>query len=549
MFGLGYITGAVSKVAGGAKWVGQKLIDKAAEYLEKPWEVIKGVRDSILGVMTSTVDSLGETVKPSVKVGANIDKAAADIAAETNAVIGANKIDVLEGTPLAEERAKISEHLEKSSSDLNRYKSEDQKIIAEEEAIEKQWATAVTTESGPDAPPLTPADDNFIGQIASFINTMRRQEGKGDPLKIDPKLSEEARKRAALITHRGDSNLVPYRYLRTLGTKPLSRKNDIPIPPNISADQAGLIEKIEKDPETGAYTGVMKESDHDFAERIRKAKAQREAFEVTNLNFTFDLRQESYPLDSDPRALLERLCRDEVVKKDLLLNMKKIGVGIHRDGTKVVLSFVMTNETPSEGAIEAPAIDRPEDYRTNEWWMSQIADDKKRLKRSPQEYSLQELFDGNVGEGRPAFRSGYSLYEYSRFRDQIQYLKAEGFDVDIMPAQFFPKETINDGRYHTLHIPLKANGQPTEMKLIMGTDIVAVPKTVGDNEVGGGSNFFTLDAYLEKLKKKLEPAQEQFPGGSRQENQTPSADELKKQFAMPAHTPEHERIKPVNSGV
>lgn len=532
MFGLGYITGAIGSVYNGAKWVGGKALEKAGEILENQINAIKGFfRGSIETVLTKKDEGIA-IVTPSVKTGADIDRTASNIVRDTNAVIGANKVDIAEGRNLAEERAKWAEHLNKLSTDLNRYKTEDDNLIKEETSIQKDWSTAVTTEGGAEAIPTPEGDEKFTKEIVSFFNTWRQNEGGGDDLKIDKKLSEEAKKRATLILHRGDKNLVPYRYLRV---PPITRKNDIVkegsitmygkyprFPSDLTQDERERVNNIEWDEKAGTYKAVLNESDHDFAERIRKAKAEREAFQVTNLNFTFDLNDESYPMDSDPRALLYKIAGHDAVKELLLRNMKKIGVGIHREGTKVVMSFFITSESPPDDAIEAPIIDRPEDYSANEWWMKQIDDKKKTFKRSPQEYSIQELFDRNEAEGKPAFRSGYTLYEYSLFRDEIDSLKAQGLDINLLPVRFQANEPLNDHNYHTLHIPLKVNGRDTEIKLIMGTDIVAVPKTVGASE--GGSGQFTLVPlrdYLDKMKKKLEPVEMIFPAGQGRRGQVP----------------------------
>lgn len=525
MFGLGYITGAIGSVYNGAKWVGTKIVEKAGEILEGPIGVIKDIRDSIKNILTSNKESAIDAVTPSVKTGADIDKTAADIAANAKEVVGANKVDVAEGINFAEIRSKWGENLGKASSDLNRYKSENDNLIGEETSIEKDWSTAVTTESGPEALPTPQGDEKFTKEIVSFFNTWRQNEGGGDELKIDKKLSEEAKKRASLILHRGDKNLIPYRYLRT---PPITRKNDIVkeglgltmygkyprFPSDLTQEERERVNKIEWDEKAGTYKAVLNESDQDYAERIRKVKSERDAFEVTNLNFTFDLNDESYPIDSDPRALLYKLSGHDAVKELLLRNMKKIGVGIHREGTKVVMSFFITSEAPPDDAIEAPIVDRPEDYSANEWWMKQIDDKKKTFKRSPQEYSIQELFDRNEAEGKPAYRSGYSLYEYSLFRDEVDNLKSQGLNINLLPVQFQPNEALNDHNYHTLHIPLKVNGHDTMIRLIMGTDIVAAPKTVGDSEAKGGQfNFIPLRDYLEKMKKKSEPIEVIFPAG------------------------------------
>jgi len=469
MFGIPYITGAIGSIAGGIKSGLEKGYEKAKEFLS-PY--ITGVRDKILGLFEEKSQAARG---PIIRSGADVDKALADAAGSVKELIAVDK-DQAETAILGSQRQAAVESIEAAQGNLDRYQRLLPVNIAIAKAIEMEedWGAIVGAEKSLRAPEPIPGDEKFVPQIVGFINTLRGS----DSLSVNNRLSEEARRRSLYVTQKGGKgSFAHYRLLRVPPTKRLE-----------------------------------KESDESYAKHFEEDERKRNAIQAEYLSFPLELNNEKfpYPLDGDPRKLLyDVLVKQDPDKALLLKDMKQIGIGFHRVGTKAMVSVFMTNENSSDLSEPAPIIENPADYSSNEFWFSRISSeskDWKRKKDDENELSVKELFEGS--KSRPPFRAGYTLYQYAHFRDSVNQMEREGGSTSIGPPMLHSKD-------ESLSFDVTEDGQTQSVKILKGTEIIdLMPMGIKKEEEKGSISMAkpsTLHEYLAKLKESVKPKEYTYP--------------------------------------
>jgi hypothetical protein len=479
------------------EWVGKRVdnVLKFGEFLvDQPFKLIGGVRKKIKKVIGEKLD------ERTLERGAHFDHFLAGILLSIVANYGAGPRQMIEGRPLAETRAKVSEKLQTIAGYLNRIPPEpgsDAAIIETEQDLLSHYGSKIEAERKNNTHLPTDSDTTLIASAVGLINSERLEKGQ-EPLRIMKDLSGLANGRAQFIIDNDSEQPAPFAFLqvppeqRRISTKTVSlRKEGGKLSLDITPEEEALIipESVKNNGD-GTFTISFRESDASYAQRIREALEKREECQFDDFSLSMDHGEGDYPMNGDPHYLVDKMHKDPQIQQAILSEKNEIGMALSHKGSKMVLSSLLLEEENPDP--EKPILTEPIGPVDNMDWYNKIP-----VKERGVDSIYHKLFYGEPGQ--PAFDSGLSLFVFYQFKKKIDHL-AKTREIYLESVDFHPQEEINNVPYDLLHMKIMINGTPHLIKLMKGTDFVDVP------EEGASKN----DPKLEKSVGNFMPLNDYF---------------------------------------
>jgi hypothetical protein len=520
----------------GWNFVSQQTADVKKFFSHLPFKIssmIGGVRDALTGVLSQTREKVVD--KPIAKLkknrddtkkfvsekideltltsGAESDESIGGVLQHLDDTFGASQIDIIEGKLQAEKRKKFSEWTKKKALPMvNRRPPtplSDADVIQREERDLELFDASIKAESDPRyAHHNSVPDEKIASSLVHLING--RREGAGlTTLRLGKNLTSKAARRSKYKLSQIQNKsreVAPLEYLETPPIRRLEFEEEVPVSryrsgyPQFRLTQEkrkrlvpDSISKIDD----GSYRMKFYESDEDYASRVRETRAKREHTQPDDFSVVLDFDEGNYPFDGDPYVIMDKALEKAEHRLALMGEKNEIGIGITREGSKVVVNFLLKNSENPEPDDEIPLTPLPPD---DAWWMELIPDDI-REPEDDEMINFQELYD--LG-----FDSWYSLYQLYLFSEEIKAL-SQGHDVEIIPLEFHAKEKIHSKPYDLLHLSVRLGKQTQVVKLVKGTNLVDIPEeetTKKDkSEARSVGKVIPLEEYFEKIKDEPEP--------------------------------------------
>lgn len=318
---------------------------------------------------------------------------------------------------------------------------------------------------------------------------------------------------SALNQYRTGKALPAVSWNKNLGATALKRS--FYIADNASADTAPLLQLRYPPLEKGA-----EESDAAYLQRCQDVAEKRKNCEYDESTVILDLSEDTYPheYENNPEMVLQAAL-EKHPKLQMVLenkNMKHVGIGVSRLGSKLSLSVLMVNDAEATELEEMPA-EQPSD-----WWVQKSLDDiDEQIRQHPEKRErfesvradLLKIYHG--APGTHAFHSGYSLHQYYLLQKQVLDLQDEGKSIRIVSTSYEPKELDLKKKYDMLNIKIEVGGQEQVVSLIRGTDIVGmreeIQKTANRGEAApqAGMQYMRLSEFFAQLH--VLPKHRQYP--------------------------------------
>lgn len=478
---------------------GVQFFTHAAEHwYEKGYNTIANVKGPISTVISfvrekskAVLDTTWEKVQ--VPLGHTIDKMTAPVVkrhAGTAARIGAAVLFAggqLGDKGYAEKKAELEKQaVSWSAESLTRPKvvTEGEKVMAREKADHSRYSKMLDLEQHAKGYESPESDEWITSGFFSAVNQYRT--GKALPaVSWNKGLGATALKRSFFVADNASANITPLLHLR--------------YPP------------LEQGKE---------ESEADYLQRCQDIAEKRKNCEYDESTVVLDLSEDTYPheYENNPEMVLQAAL-EKHPKLQMVLdnkNMKHVGIGVSRLGSKLSLSVLMVNDAEATELEEMPA-EQPSD-----WWVQKSLDDideqidqhpEKRERFEAVRADLLKIYHG--APGTHAFHSGYGVYQYYLLSKQVLELQDEGKSVHIISTSYEPKELELKKKYDMLNIKISVNGQEQVVSLIRGTDIVGmreeIQKTATRGEVApqAGMQYMRLSEFFSQLQ--ILPRSRQYP--------------------------------------
>lgn len=481
-----------SSVWKGAEWVASKIPDVPEIVYESSKKGFNYAFDKILGFVRSSIVATGISSILGGPEGVEHGSANLDTWASKRAESLGKAITPAENAKLfPETRKKLAEALEKNARAMDRtsvWTDQNRKAI-EEEAFYTSMQEGIDTNR----------KDLLDLQLQAEGGTSIRRS-KSDEMVEKGVLKELL----DVSSKRSSGGLKEYQHLSELAQKTAQYlAEDNTITPHLTHFR--LIPHVKRE---------EKESDESYGTRVREAQKKREAFlKHEELVFTFDLQAGNFPKNGDPKEIVRRLMMEEQWKDAFSsVSWNQVGFAMQKNKSKmVVTAFLIQNPDQSVGSEMAPESEAG--AYSSDWWYKKIPDEFKKADTHPFRILHQLKEEKNL--------DGYTLFQVYQIFEMVQDLKktnllnpSEGnFDIQISernPDAIYRHEFLFGAPREIVEIPVTVNGELEKIKLMVGTDMVDMPKSTmikhkqKEEHKETVGNVMPLSEYLRQIKENAQ---------------------------------------------
>jgi len=385
---------------------------------------------------------------------------------------------------------RVNDSRERVRDSFNRGRPDLPSVVRAENASHEVWNSKIENVKEQKLNTTSKTDKDIIFGLTAKINNIREENGL-NRLRISPQKSDfctTIRKRAKII-HNVENGSDP-------GLPPIFHQIHPPLP--LILDKAS-------------------EDDVNNREVLMKKRSELHNGEI---NFKFDIEDNSYLIDGDIQGLFERILETEKWKNTILdPDVENLTIGLNREGNKIGLSIITTNyeklipeSDEEEEETEEIDYDDYEDAGKDWYWRMQIPNTTDGRAKDSEIWNIYHgIGKQKAGEKSPRpFKNWYSLYCYYLFREQINELNKR-YQIRVKRI-FMPSERpdeVKEGKTR-LNIIVETPEKNEHVVLIPGTNVVALAKE--EDRFGSGkkgkknkakkfSEQLTLDEYYERLNE------------------------------------------------